>query len=91
MSLKRKVTGLDDRSGVKRCPHCGGSLPARRGHEEPSIPVTDEERQVILRRSLARVCNREDLLSLLAHYQPSLRALVADVYPPSVNAGDPLP
>ena len=34
-----------------------------------------------MRRAMARVCNREELLALLAHYQPALRALVADVYP----------
>ena len=44
-----------------------------------------------MRRVMARVCNREELLALLAHYQPALRALVADVYPLPVQEGAPAP
>jgi hypothetical protein len=44
-----------------------------------------------MRRAMARVCNREELLDLLAHYQPALRALVADVYPLPVQEGAPAP
>ena len=81
MSRKRKDTDTSNRPYVRRCPHCAGALPPRRGDEGRSLNVTEEERHAIMRRAMARVCNREELLDLLAHYQPALRALVADVYP----------
>jgi hypothetical protein len=81
MSRKRKAIDTRGRPNVRQCPHCGGALPARPGDEGRYITVSDEERYAIMRNAMAHVCRREGLLALLAHYQPALRALVADVYP----------
>jgi hypothetical protein len=80
MSLKRKINPHENGPGVKRCPHCDGTLPTRKG-EGRYVTVSDEERHVIVCRVMARICTRAELLNLLAHHQPALRALVADVYP----------
>ena len=85
MSRQRKVTGPKDGRGGERCPHCGRTLPPRKGDDGRCVSATKEERHAIVCRAMARVCTREELLNLLAHYQPALRALVADVYPLSVN------
>jgi hypothetical protein len=92
MRRKNKLTRLVNRPGVKRCPHCDGTLPPRK--DEPTyVTVTEEEKHVIVCRMMARAFTRDELLNLLAHHQPALRALVADVYPlspPTSSGGIPL-
>jgi hypothetical protein len=81
MGLKGKLTRLENRLGLERCPHCGGALPPRPGDEADYVSMTEEQRRGIVCRALARLFDREQLLDLLARLQPALRAQVADVYP----------
>ena len=67
MSLKAKLTRLENRLGVERCRHCGGLLPSPTEEEIDYVSMTNEERQAIVCRAIAAMCGREELLDLLAH------------------------
>jgi hypothetical protein len=67
MSLKAKLTRLENRLGVERCPHCGGLLPSHTEEEVDHNLLTNEERGAIIARAIAAMCGREELLDLLAH------------------------
>ena len=84
MSLKAKLTRLENRLGVERCPHCGGLLPSHTEEVVDHNLLTNEERGAIIARAIAAMCGREELLDLLAHLRPAGRAEVADVNAPPV-------
>ena len=84
MSLKAKLTRLENRLGIERCPHCRGIAPAHTEEEPDYEAMTNEERGAIIARSIAAMYDREQLLDLLAHLRPAGRAEVADVNAPPV-------
>ena len=67
MSLKAKLTRLENRLGIERCPHCRGIVPAHTEEEPDYEAMTNEERGAIIARAIAAMCGREELLDLLAH------------------------
>ena len=67
MSLKAKLTRLENRLGIERCPHCRGIVPAHTEEEPDYEAMTNEERGAIIARSIAAMYDREQLLALLAH------------------------
>jgi hypothetical protein len=81
MGLKAKLTRLENRLGVERCPHCAGALPLRPGEDVPYC-YTPEEKFTILSKIFQRTLDsREQLLALVAAVAPSQRLAIADVYP----------
>ena len=74
MSLKTKLTRLESRLGVDRCPHCDGLLPSNPEEGVDYATMTNEQRQAIACRALAGMYDREGLLDLLAHLPPARRA-----------------
>jgi hypothetical protein len=84
MSLKAKLTRLENRLGIERCPHCRGIVPAHFEEERDYQTMTNEERGAIMARCIADLYGREELLALLAHLRPAGRAEVADVNAPPV-------
>ena len=69
MSLKTKLTRLEKRLGVERCPHCGGLLPMHREDESDDESMSNEEIEESLCRSLVAMCGRDEMLALLAYLQ----------------------
>ena len=70
--LKAKLTRLENRLSVERCPYCGGMLPSHTEEEEVDYEsMTNEERGAIIARSIAATYGREELLDLLAHLRSS--------------------
>jgi hypothetical protein len=71
MSLKAKLTRLEKRLGVERCPHCSGMLPSDTEEEVDHNLLTNEQRWAIVARSIANMYDREKLLNLLAQLRTS--------------------
>ena len=83
MSLKSKLTGLENRLGVSRCPQCGVTASRRDGLvvADDVAKWTARERGEFVMRFLFRVFNQAELLNLLAVWDPLQRQSIAHVYP----------
>ena len=83
MTIKAKLTKLEKRLGVTRCPHCGATGTRRDSHMD-SLSVTDEERDAVVAGFLDRYFDQfdqEQLLQRLADADPAKRQSIAHVYP----------
>jgi hypothetical protein len=80
VTIKSKLTRLENRLGVAYCPHCRGAI-LPRGAEHGPVHFTEDVKRQIMARALARFNTRETLLDVLATLSPAQRMSVADVYP----------